>query len=331
MKKTIIFILIGVVFIVTLSFISSISVAAEIELKAVSFQPRHADRTKVFLMLIDAINERAKGKLKVKYLGGPEVIPSLEQGFAIKKGVADMTTIPSAFYEGLVPGVLMLGASQISVDEERKRGVHDIIAKMHEKAGLFYMGRGDTRGVSQFAMVLRNKKVDKLSDLVGLKLGGTTVHVKGFAKELGMTFVLTKFSEVYPGLSRGVFDAFSNPPGTYVALGAQKAVKYMIDHYYLVSNIANIMNLKTWNGLTKDLQKIILETVKETEPKIADYLFEADKKARKAFLDAGVEFVKFSPTEADKFVSIAYRSERERLIEAYPIPEVKELSKLMTN
>ena len=164
-------------------------------------------------------------------LGGPDIVPAPEQGIAVRDGIVDMTSIPSAMYEGLVPGVSMLGTSEITIDEERQRGAYDIIAGMHEKAGLFFLGRGDTRGArSQFAMVLRDKKIETPYDLAGLKYGASSTHIKGFAEVLGMTFVFTRFPDIYTGIERGVFDAFSLPPGTYTALGIEEVVKYMVDH-----------------------------------------------------------------------------------------------------
>lgn len=179
-------------------------------------------------------------------------------------------------------------------------------------------------------MVLRDKKIETPYDLAGLKYGASSTHIKGFAEVLGMTFVFTRFPDIYTGIERGVFDAFSLPPGTYTALGIEDIVKYMVDHYYLRSNIAHIMSLEKWNSLPPHLQDLMLDTIADLESELAEFLIDQDNLSRQIMLDAGVEFIKFSPADAEWYVSNSYRAERKRLTGAYPNPEVLQLADLLS-
>jgi TRAP-type C4-dicarboxylate transport system substrate-binding protein len=64
-----------------------------IELKAVSFLPAMNATSRQFRQYAEKVGEASKGALRIKFLGGPEVIPPFEQGQALSRGVVDMAII----------------------------------------------------------------------------------------------------------------------------------------------------------------------------------------------------------------------------------------------
>ena len=65
------------------------------------------------------------------------------------------------------------------------------------------------------------------------------------------------------------------------------------------------MNLQVFNGLSKDLQKILIDSAIELENEFADiYESKIRGPAREEMKKAGMEFVKFSPEESKKYYEL---------------------------
>ncbi len=99
--------------------------AEPIVLKAVSFRVETNPVLTGFFKLIDRVNERAKGELIIEYTGGPAAIPAREQAAAVRKGIADITINPTAFYDGMFLEAELLTLSEYTPREERERGIYD--------------------------------------------------------------------------------------------------------------------------------------------------------------------------------------------------------------
>ena len=62
----------------TLTFKAALA-SGPIEMKAVAFLPTTSIETKMFIEFIEDVQKKTGGVLKIKLLGGPEVIPAREQ------------------------------------------------------------------------------------------------------------------------------------------------------------------------------------------------------------------------------------------------------------
>ena len=93
---------------ITLSFVSFVPLANKVEFQYIKSR------------FIDRVNEQAKGELFIKVRGGPESIPPFNLGVSVQKGVIDMATIPTAFFDTLVPGANETCMSDYTAWEERE-------------------------------------------------------------------------------------------------------------------------------------------------------------------------------------------------------------------
>ena len=229
--------------------------AQETVLKAVTFLPTSREKMKIKgIMLIDRINqlasERAPGELKVQVLGGPEVIPTGNQPIAVRTGTVDMALTCASFYEGLVPVGDIIMLSQVSIDKERQSGALDYIRSLHEKAGLYALGRMDgTR--EPFFYAGTTKPISKPADLKGLRAGSISLVGEALSRALGMTFQVMPFGDTYTAMENGVIDVYFNALDTQAALGLSKLKGYtIIDHPVFVDNCLAIVNLAKWRRLS---------------------------------------------------------------------------------
>jgi len=269
------------------------------------------------MIFINELEKQAKGEIVVNYLGGPEVMPGLDQGVAVKSGVVDMSFLPSAYYEGLVPVGDMLLLSEVSVEEERARGAWDLLRDVHEEAGIYFLGRGKPLNDTQFIMTLIDP-VETPYDLSGRKIGGSSVHIEAFADALGMHFTIIPLPEAFTAVERGVVEAYSTPYDTTVGFSIHEAVNYAIDQLYFVDNTVVIMNPDTWNGLPKHLQDVIWNSYLAAELAGVEAYLAMAVDQRKIMEDAGVEFVKFSPADAEWFLETAIDAEWEKQLKKTP-------------
>jgi TRAP-type C4-dicarboxylate transport system substrate-binding protein len=281
--------------------------ASSVQLKAVSFLPPMAAKSKIFIEFIKEVEKRSKGELKIKYLGGPEVVGMLEQGAAAKRGVVDIAFVPGAMYLGLVPEAFLLGLSRVTAAEELEAGVMDILQPAYAKAGLYFWGElfGANEGTFY---IWTNKKVNTPQQLAGQRWGAGGPLFRAFAKGFGADMVIMPMSEAYTAIERGLVDAWIFPAGSLVPLGVHKIIKYAIDHPFWADYAGLIVNLKKWNSLPNPLQKLMQDTLREMAPDLGRKNIEAELKYRNVAKKAGVEFFKFSPDGAKHYLDTIYET-----------------------
>ena len=93
--------------------------ADEVSLRAIGFLPKNHPVMAEVQVWVDAVNSALKGEVNVKYIGGPEIIPSLQQAEAVGKGVIDIAMVPTAFYQSQLPEASAFSLSRKSVRASR--------------------------------------------------------------------------------------------------------------------------------------------------------------------------------------------------------------------
>src|SRR6185436_18579083 len=78
------------------------AVAQAIELKAASSFARNSVWETGFFMFVDRVNERAKGRLKITYVGGPEAIPAFQLFEATRSGVVDVSSGVGSYFSSTI-------------------------------------------------------------------------------------------------------------------------------------------------------------------------------------------------------------------------------------
>lgn len=286
-------------------------------IKGVTFQPSNSNRSIMFQKWFKVINDRAKGRLDMQYLGGPEIIPAPQQGKATSGGAVQMSAVGAALIKGLVPEAGLLALSRISAEEERSVGATAYLQQCFEKAGLYYVGRLDPK-IEQNFPICMNKPVRKIADFKGFRLGANATYVKAMAKALGMGFSVVKMEDGYAAMERGMVDGYSTALDLAVAMGLHEATKYYLNHPIYRANAAIMMNLAAWQKLPEDLRKLIQNTYYEMEPQFADASMRSVKEGEVVLEKKGVEFITFSPEEAEKYYDICYKAEADEWIKELP-------------
>jgi len=303
MKRVKVFLLTALAFLITLS-VGFNAEAAAIEIKSACFLPATHSIGGVVPSYVDRINKACGGSIQWKHLGGPEVLPGLEQFGAVKRGVLDASFLVTAFYFGEVPEAYCIYLSEVSNEEEWNNGARDLIDKIHKEKGIKVLGRW----LSYMPFYIWvNKPVKRPQDLKGIKLRGGGVCYDPLFKALGATPVQIPPPETYNALERGIIEGFGWPMQGVSDFGWVEVTKYCIEHpFYEHNNGLMLMNLDKWNSLPKDLQNKVMRETRAWESDMEGYHKAEWEKYRKKFIEAGGTFIKFSEADAMYYKKLAY-------------------------
>ena len=315
-KKHLLFI-VGVCLVVAFAMISHrpASAADQVTLKAVAFLPTTTHQTKFFIGFIDEVQKRSEGKLKIDFLGGPEVIGSREQVDALKSGVVQMAMIPPSYFAKQAPAISAKYLDPHPL-EQRKNGFYDIMVELTEKTGMRYLGEiNPGEGMYLFtSFEVKNPR----TDFKGKKIRIVTTY-DHFIEALGAAGVVVPRMDIYTGMERGVIDGFFANAVQILQFGLDEVVKYLVHPIMWPGGVWINLNLDTWKKLPKDIQTLLLDTIVEKEREWEALYDQMDKEAIVKLREKGVKEIKFSPEDEKWFVDLAQTTEWGDIIKAAPV------------
>jgi TRAP-type C4-dicarboxylate transport system substrate-binding protein len=300
MKKGL-FLLIGIL---AFAFVVTEIRSQPIVLKAVTAFPKtHLNNDPVGLF-VNAVNKRAAGRLKIEWLGGPEVSATFDQIHAIKAGTIDMDLYyPWAYMKSLMPEAEAQGLSELTAWEERKSGLFELWTEIFEKrVNAKYLGRLHS---SVTFNVFCKPKIEKAADFKGLKIRVMPLYIP-FMKALGASPVTIPPPDIYTAMERGVVDGFMWPRVGMISWGLQEVTKFMILPGVFQMEPATMINMDRWKKIPKDLQDLLLDVIQEYEyiGTARNYMILEKEEGVRA--KAKMKIIELPPEEAEKFVKTAY-------------------------
>jgi len=269
---------------------------APVTLKAVTAWAKTWPFSDMYFEWIKRVNARAGGRLKIEYIGGPEVYPAFEQLDPLKRGVIGTIITSTGYVAGVLPEVnatwLGFGASP---PELRASGLADMLDKIaREKAGVTVLG---------FPLQVRfnvylNKPIEK-ADLRGFKMRSVAVY-DPVLKGLGASTVTIPPAELLPALQTGVVDGFAFPAVFVVKPGFARVIKYKVMPHWWVGTDIVLMNAQAFDALPADLKKLLIDAMKEVERDTQAYFLKLEKDEDAALAKAGVKIVELPAAEVRK-------------------------------
>lgn len=303
-------------FVFCFMFFSSSIFAQQITIKAVTAFPKpHANNDGV-QMFIDKVNEKLKGKVEIKWLGGPEVIAAFDQISALRKGTIDMILYyPFGYMKQLMPEAEAKGLTELAEWEERVTGAFKVWEEIFEKrVNAKYLGR--FHSLVPF-MVYTNKKITKVEDFKGMKIRVMPLYVP-FMQALGASPVMIPPTDIHTAMERKVVDGFMWPRVGMTSWGLQEVTKYMMLPGVFQMEPATMMNLDVWKKISPDAQKAISDTMRDMEYIATMRQMMIMEKEDRQRLKAGMEFVELPKPEAEKFVNVVYEKTWEAVVKSAP-------------
>ncbi len=278
----------------------------------------------------DHVNATAKGAVEIKYLGGPEVVPSPQQGQAVRSGFVDLAYIPPSYYVGLIAEADGLIGRRKSASEIRANGGLKMMQEIWaSKMNVHLLGLFD--GSTRYHLYLsKEPKITAagLPDFTGLKIRVTPTY-RPMVRAFNATGVGVAPAEVFNAFERGLVDGLGWPQIDFMTLKVDKFIKFKIEPPMLYMTITPLINLDKWNALPAATRALLDKTAAEWE-------ISSDKKAlemvaleAKEMAAAGIKPFKLPPKAAAAFEEKAYEGAWEAFDQKMPEVAAKLKQKLM--
>jgi TRAP-type C4-dicarboxylate transport system substrate-binding protein len=287
-------------------FVTQHALAAEpISLKAITAWPKNASDNKSLDYFLESVAQQVAkkypGELKINFIGGPEAVKIQDQVPAAQRGMVDIVHTTNAYYVSVLPEVDAMKLSTLTPWEERASGAWAFYNDLHEKKGLYFLGRIG----SDLPFSLYLTKPIKTADLRGFNIRVSPMYLQ-LVKGLGGNPVVIPPTEVYAALERNVVDGYGWPTIGIREWGWEKHTKFIVEPSFYSGPHPMVMNLKTWNGLPKKFKDVLNEAAMEAERKIVAYYVDEIKKEIPLLKQAGVQVIDLPPAEKEKFLKVAY-------------------------
>lgn len=277
------------------------AMAADVELRYSTFFPPTHIQAKLAEDWIKEVEKRAEGKVKITYFPGGTLGKGKEIYGHVLKGVTDIGFCLFAYTRGRFPEMeavdLPLGyPSGSCATRVINRFYKKFKPKELDDVHLFYLhahGPG----------LLHSKKpVRTMADVKGMKIRCTGFSAK-VAKALGGVPVAMGQGGAYEALQKGVVEGSISPMEVLKGWKQAEVVKSTTECFSVgyTTGFYVVMNKNKWQGLPKDVQKIMTKVSKEWVEKHGEAWDKSDEEGRKYTLSLDNEIISLSPEESTKW------------------------------
>lgn len=250
------------------------------------------------------VEKKSGGTLKLKYKGGPEVVPPFEATAALSRGVFDMLNTSGAYYTQQMPESVFLDYFDGPIKPMRDAGVFKLFDKINqERAGVRLLGV--TAGAVGYSIYLK-KPIQTLDDFKGKKIRATPTYVP-LVEGLGASPVIMPPGEIYTAMERGVVDGYTWPSIGVEGMKLYEVTCCMIKPFYWTVRTVLLMNAKAWDKLTPQHQKVLTEAVAEMEDWApAHFRKIVEGEINTLVTKRGMKVIDLPEAEARRYRQIAY-------------------------
>ena len=238
--------------------------AADFKLRQFHNQPADSPLHKRLLEMWAAVKTETNGRVDVATFADNDNLPGSDPA-ALKMlvdGELDFFTLNGGLIGTVVPAVNVQGLPFAFHDEAQVYHAIDgdlgeYLAKEMAANGIYALPRACfENGFRQITCSVR--PIRTADDLKGIKMRtpDTPIYVECW-RALGATPVVFNFNKIYEVLKSGEADAQDNPLNVAELLKLYEVQKYISLTNHIWSGFNLIANLKMWQGLPADVQRII--------------------------------------------------------------------------
>jgi TRAP-type transport system periplasmic protein len=265
--------------------------AQETTLSAVVFVPRNTTFGEIFVRFVDQVNKEGKGLLQINLRGGPDAIPTFEQGNALRTGVVDMVSLAPTFYTNVCPECDAQILAPLHTPQLKKTPFWTALQKYTSQKLNAHLLSAYGDGVG-FHIWTSKPPVD--GSLKGMRLRTTPNYTPLFTA-LGVSLVQTAPGEVLTALERGVVDGYGWPAIGMFDLGWGAHTKYRIDPSFYNVLVNVLVNETKWKSLREDQRAVLNRAAAWLEDENVRWVAERKAADEKKIKDAGIQIVDLGP------------------------------------
>lgn len=278
--------------------------AKSVKFKAVAFLPVNNENVSGFNIFVEKVNEKFKDKIEIELIGGPDITPPFQLHEAVKNGVIDMALTSCGYYPSLLWEAQSAMFTNKDYKEIAKTNYFDTMSKLHEEVGLIWLGQGT---LDMTFYLYSNQKVEKPGDFAGKKIRVFPPFIP-LIQTLGAAPINLPMGDIYTAMERGAVDGFVMTHLGFVKdFSWHEVTKYVVAYPLYQATAVILVNPSKWNEIPAEVQKEIIAFKQSTvDPAVSEYYIQLSQKDWQLMMDKGVEPIKFSKSEGDAFLKMAY-------------------------
>lgn len=248
------------------------------------------------------VEEKSGGRVKIEYYPAGQLGTGNELTESLQTGTVDMAWRVLDWYSNFEKGwnILLLGFLFKSEDHFKlflKSEKHaEFKENLVQKVRIRIIA---DNGIGAPRVVVAKKPITSPADMKGMnmRVPGIEMYQKTWSA-VGVNIVSVPWGDAYMALSQGLVDALESPLGSIYGMKFHEAAKYisMTNHVYSLYVMA--INESSFQRLSEDLQKILIEAAEEAGNLYVKYDKESVNKNKQEMINLGVTFVEEPDIEA---------------------------------
>ena len=213
----------------------------------------------------ELLDKNSAGRIKLDVFPNGEMGGDIEIGENVQSGTYTFLCNMPSNTTVFVPKGAIFDLCGVFATQAQARAAVDgdfgkLIDKAYQEAGFKILGWADMG----FRMLTSNKKIDKLSDMNGLKVRVIeNPHHVAFWSAIGANPTPVDWAETYLALQQGTVNACEQPYAFIVSNKLYEVQKYIYKTNHLFQYVQLVMNLKQYNALSDTDRKIVDKSAAE--------------------------------------------------------------------
>jgi TRAP-type C4-dicarboxylate transport system substrate-binding protein len=276
---------------------------------------------------MERVNAQSNGALVIQYLGASEVTPLYDQPEALRTGVFDVLITFPAAYVGIMPIAGGINLGNLDPPEWRMSGAHDFLVDEHKKINMAYLGSFASYDNGSYLYL--SKKISKPEELAGMKFASGPTNLLSIVA-WGGSGVRVPMAEKYSALERKIVDGAAGVLASHYSDSLYEVTSCWLPYSLGSALTCLLINLDSWNKLPAGLQQMMNEIVIDVEKETVGILKANADEMRKKLQDEGMEVIRFSPSDANRFLDVSLAAQW-AVIEKAVDPSVVSKFKAMLN
>ena len=251
----------------------------------------------------EALEQASKGRIEVQVYPNSQLGPIPREIEGVQLGTIQAYLGPVDFFVGVDPRYGVFSSPMLFRDEaqatatihdpELQKAMLDLVASKN-MVGMATLNNGSSNYGAKRAILT-------LADFSGkkLRINGTDLERAKMSK-MGATGIAMPLSEVMPALDQGTIDGTISGTSVFVSFKMVDLVKTItITNDAMIVAIAVVS--KPWlDTLPPDLQKLVIDTGKQIEPKAQAWQIDFSKQLEKDWTGMGGVVHRFGPEDVAK-------------------------------
>ena len=156
--------------------------------------------------------------------------------------------------------------------------------------------------------LISRKRLETPGDFGGLKTSSYSAELTDWVEGMGAEPMFVAYVEVYFALKRGIVDARVTGARPSYWQGWYDVAEYMNGPLYNFNSTITAINHNSWESIPADLQQILIEESAKHELEALRLSTIQNLSSMRRNIDAGLEFVEFSPEVKARSFHVAYES-----------------------